>query len=111
MRVATYAVPAAAGDEDGECAVFFFGQGQGGAVDLNLKRWISQFESGEKTAKTGKRTIHGMNVTTVEVPGSDFWSGSGAGWLRRNRTTGCSVPSSKRPKATCSSSSPARPKR
>jgi hypothetical protein len=70
MRVATYAVPAAAGDEDGECAVFFFGQGQGGAVDLNLKRWISQFESGEKTAKTGKRTIHGLNVTTVEISGA-----------------------------------------
>src|ERR1700682_427847 len=33
MRVATYTVP-----EDGECAVFFFGQGQGGAVDPNLQR-------------------------------------------------------------------------
>ena len=76
MRVATYTVPKAAGDsEDGECAVFFFGQGQGGAVDLNLKRWISQFEGGEKTAKTGKRTIHGMNVTTVDVSGA--YSGMG----------------------------------
>jgi hypothetical protein len=64
MRVATYTV------EDGECAVFFFGQGQGGAVDLNLKRWIGQFEGGEKTAKTGKRTIHGLNVTTVDVSGA-----------------------------------------
>src|SRR5690349_6236034 len=64
MRAATYSVPAAAGDsEDGECAVFFFGQGQGGAVDANLKRWIGQFEGGDKNAKTGKRTIHGFNVT------------------------------------------------
>ena len=71
MRVATYTVPKAAVDsEDGECAIFFFGPGQGGAVDLNLKRWISQFEGGEKTAKTGKRTIHGLNVTTVDISGA-----------------------------------------
>ena len=71
MRAATYSVPAAPGDhEDGECAVYYFGPGQGGAVDANLKRWIGQFQDGEKTAKTGKRNIHGLNVTTVEVSGS-----------------------------------------
>ncbi len=31
MRVATYAVPAAKGAQPGECAVFFFGAGQGEA--------------------------------------------------------------------------------
>lgn len=76
MRAATYAVPAAAGDkEDGECIVNYFGPGQGGPVDANVKRWIGQFEGGEKTAKTAKRTIHGLNVTTVDVSGT--YSGMG----------------------------------
>lgn len=70
MRAATYDVP-----EDGECGVFYFGPGQGGSVDANLKRWISQFEGGEKSAKTAKRTIHGLNVTTVDVAGA--YSGMG----------------------------------
>ena len=40
MRVATYRIHAIAGDpEDAECAVYFFGTGQGGTVDANLKRW------------------------------------------------------------------------
>ena len=71
MRAATYTVPSASGShEDGECAVYYFGPGQGGTVDANLTRWIGQFQGGEKTAKTGKRTIHGLSVTTVDVSGS-----------------------------------------
>lgn len=65
MRAATYTVP-----DDGECIVNYFGPGQGGPVDANLKRWISQVEGGEKTAKTAKRTVHGLNVSTVDVSGS-----------------------------------------
>jgi hypothetical protein len=39
MRAGTYIAPAAAGDkEDGELAVFYFGQRQGGDVDANIKR-------------------------------------------------------------------------
>ncbi len=46
MRVATYGVPKSGGDpEDGECAVFYFGQGQGGGVDENIDRWIGQLEN------------------------------------------------------------------
>src|SRR5262249_19332281 len=43
MRVATYTIPSAPTDpEVGECAVFFFGSGQGGDVQTNINRWISQ---------------------------------------------------------------------
>jgi len=71
MRAATYAIPAAAGDhEDGECIVNYFGPGQGGPVAANVKRWIGQLQGGEKNAKTSKRTIHGLTVTTVDVSGS-----------------------------------------
>ena len=46
MRAATYTVSAAAGDrEPGECAVFYFGRGQGGTVQDNIDRWRSQIQS------------------------------------------------------------------
>jgi hypothetical protein len=45
MRVVTYTVPSAEGDpEPGECAVFYFGNDQGGGVDANIERWVTQFE-------------------------------------------------------------------
>lgn len=76
MRVANYVVPAQGGDsEDGECAVYYFGPGQGGGVDANVKRWIGQFQApgggpADKLAKTEKKAINGINVTTVEVTGT-----------------------------------------
>ena len=74
MRAATYTVPAAAGDkEDGECAVYFFGAGQGGTVDANIKRWTGQFAQpggAAPAAKTAKHTINGFAVTTVDVSGT-----------------------------------------
>jgi len=39
MRVATYSVPGPKSASAGECAVFFFGAGQGGSVDDNVARW------------------------------------------------------------------------
>ena len=70
MRAATYAVPAAPGDkEDGECAVFYFGPGQGGGVDDNLKRWASQFQTDAKP-QTAKKTINGLSVTTIDLSGT-----------------------------------------
>ena len=52
MRVATYLVPAASGDaEGGECAVFYFGNDQGGGVDANIERWVAQFEDAKEGGK------------------------------------------------------------
>ena len=48
----------------------YFGPGQGGPVDANLKRWIGQVEGGENSAKTAKRTVHGLTVSTVDVSGN-----------------------------------------
>ncbi len=76
MRAGNYAVPAAAGDsEDGECAVYYFGAGQGGSVDANVKRWIAQFQApdggpADKLAKTASETINGIKVTTVDLSGT-----------------------------------------
>jgi hypothetical protein len=72
MRAATYVVPAApGGQEDGECAVFYFGAGQGGGVDANIERWIKQFEDGPPTpAKPRPLTVAGLKVTTIEHSGT-----------------------------------------
>lgn len=70
MRAATYLVPAAKGDaEGGECGVFYFGQGQGGSVEQNIQRWVTQFE-GAKAPTPKKEKLGGFDVTTVEVEGT-----------------------------------------
>jgi hypothetical protein len=79
MRAATYPVTPAPGDHDpAECAVYFFGQGQGGDIQSNIDRWEGQFQttSGKPApAKVAKLTIHGLTVTTIDVSGE--YSGMG----------------------------------
>lgn len=72
MRAATYAVANAPGDSgSAECVVYFFGAGQGGSIEANLERWKGQFLSNGQPAKAeiGKRTVHGLAVTTIESEG------------------------------------------
>ena len=84
MRAATYSVPAAAGDaEGGECAVYYFGPGQGGGVDANVKRWLGQFEQPE-AKPASKRTINGLAVTTIDATGT--YTGAG-GPMARTRSS------------------------
>jgi len=66
MRAATYEIG------DSECVVYYFGQGQGGSVEANLARWGGQFTlNGQPApAKTAKKTVHGLNVTTMDVTGT-----------------------------------------
>ena len=75
MRAATYVVPAAPGDkEDGECGIYYFGQGKGGSVDDNMKRWIGQFEQ-TQDAQPRKRSVNGLNVTSIDLSGT--YTGAG----------------------------------
>jgi hypothetical protein len=81
MRIATYRIHAIAGDpEDAECAVYFFGPGQGGTVEANLDRWAHQFtapdsQSLASPAKMEKRVIAGLNVSTLTVSGTYLGAG------------------------------------
>ncbi len=77
MRVATYRIAPTKGDTDpAELAIFYFGEGQGGAVDANVKRWLGQFQKAdgtpitEKDARTKKETLNGLALTTVDVKGT-----------------------------------------
>jgi len=81
MRAATYLIPPASGESEGaECGVFYFGPGQGGDVEANIKRWIGQFEQpdgkpSEERAKEKKETINGLAVTTVDLTGTYLGGG------------------------------------
>jgi len=72
MRKATYKIPAAPKDpEDAELAVFYFGQGEGGATEANIQRWIGQFgDLKPSDVKRVERTPNGMKQTIVEVEGT-----------------------------------------
>lgn len=74
MRAATYLVPPASGNRTGaECAVYFFGPGQGGGVQANVDRWKNQVlgpDGKPAKAKITRRTIHGLPVTTVDSSGA-----------------------------------------
>lgn len=69
MRLASYVVPVTGeGGEPAHCAVYYFGEGQGGTVDANVERWIGEFQSPGKPARR-RREIHGLRVSQVEVTG------------------------------------------
>jgi hypothetical protein len=70
MRVAEIVLPPAAGDgEAGELVAFYFGPGQGGSVEENLQRWLSQMENGDEPRRE-KFFVGGMPVTTIDAGGT-----------------------------------------
>lgn len=72
MRAAEYTIQ---GEPRAELGVFYFGEGQGGSVDDNLKRWIGQFSQpdGSDSAERAKREelrVRDIPVTLIEVEGT-----------------------------------------
>ena len=74
MRKAQFRVPRATGDAgDAELAVFYFGVGQGGSVEDNVKRWAGQFSdpSGRPvTPISSRRELNSVTVTLVQMSGT-----------------------------------------
>lgn len=66
MRLAQATIPGPGGP--GELAVFFFGAGQGGAVEANLQRWVDQM--GGATPRRDSFESHGLKVTWIEMAGT-----------------------------------------
>jgi hypothetical protein len=71
MRAAEYTLE---NDPQAELVVFYFGEGQGGAVEPNIVRWLGQLTQPDgsdtaKHAKRSERTVAGMNVALVEATG------------------------------------------
>lgn len=73
MRRAQYKVPGPGGDA--ECAVFYFGPGQGGDALANAQRWAGQFrladgKDGQSAMKTREMAVGGIKVLLAEVAGT-----------------------------------------
>jgi hypothetical protein len=90
MRKAQYRVPGATGD--GECAVFYFGPGQGGDPMANARRWATQFrqpdgQSSEDRLKTSDLVVGSIKVLLVEVKGT-YLGGMQMGGLQQPEKPG-----------------------
>jgi hypothetical protein len=76
MRLAQYKLPKTEGDpEDALLVVYYFGATQGGAVQANIDRWISQMQqpdgsASKDKAKTETSMANGLKVTSVDVSGT-----------------------------------------
>lgn len=76
MRAAQYKLPKTQGDaEDATLVLYYFGQGQGGATQANIDRWISQMHQpdgadSKERAKSETFTVNGLKVTAVDVVGT-----------------------------------------
>jgi hypothetical protein len=73
LRAAQYAIPGPGGDA--EIAVFFFGPGQGGNVDQNVRRWIGQFTpdantTGPLAGEVGTLESGDLKITLVRTQGT-----------------------------------------
>jgi hypothetical protein len=67
LRVNQFKLPGVNGKEAAEVGITFFGEGQGGPVDANVKRWRDMFTTadGKKGDDMGK--VETMNVGDVRV--------------------------------------------
>ena len=78
MRVAQATIPGPGGP--GELAVFFFGAGQGGGVDANVKRWLGQIDTDPGTMPDQSSfQVNGFTVTSVDATGTLRASSMGMG--------------------------------
>ena len=70
MRLATYATPAADGDQEGgELTVFSF-PGGGGDVSANISRWVQQFAGEGRTSKVTKGRAGENEYYLADISGS-----------------------------------------
>ena len=68
FRAYQFLVPKADGDKkDAELVIFYFGEGSGGNVEDNLKRWKSQFQAPEGKTIDDVSSVKKMKVGNVEL--------------------------------------------
>ena len=85
MRAAQFRLPGDGSIDDAQFVIYYFGPKGGGSVEDNIDRWSGQFEqpdgrASREAAATAKRIVHGLAVTTVDLPGTyvaETFPGSG----------------------------------
>lgn len=81
MRLAEYTITAPDGSVGAEVVVYFFGKGQGGAVEPNLTRWRAQFSTPDGSPvpeKITRDSTGAFPITIAEYTGT-YARGIGAG--------------------------------
>ena len=68
MRLATY-VFHGPNHTQAQCAVYYFGPGQGGTVEANLERWRGEFKEAMAPERT-RLTANGIAVTRIRTSGT-----------------------------------------
>jgi hypothetical protein len=82
MRLGTWTIPApVAGDAAGELVLYYFGAGQGGGVEENVKRWLGQFKAEADGASPLVRYESGPrgNLTITRATMEGTWSAPAMG--------------------------------
>ena len=75
MRVAEFVLPKAEGDiEDATLVITYFG-GQGGTVQANFDRWLTQMtqpdgRASKEAARTSTLNTNGLTLTIMDLPGT-----------------------------------------
>ncbi len=68
MRLATY-VFHGPNQTEAQCAVYYFGPGQGGTVDANLARWQGEFKNARSPSR-GHLTANGVSIERIGLSGT-----------------------------------------
>ncbi|TVQ51210.1 MAG: hypothetical protein EA377_13090 [Phycisphaerales bacterium] len=81
-----YTVPGRDGGRAAHINVYFFGEGMGGPIQMNIDRWQQQFRSDAGTAVepvVEEIEVNGMEVVLVELEGE--WMQMGQSWYTPNQ--------------------------
>ena len=71
MRAAQFGVPDVKGKPPAQCVFYYFGPGEAGGVDANIKRWIGQFAPEPKIKHTVKsEKLNNVAVTHITAEGT-----------------------------------------
>ncbi|HEV8062125.1 MAG TPA: hypothetical protein VGP68_19765, partial [Gemmataceae bacterium] len=75
MRVNQFKLPGANGKDSADLGIYYFGGGQGGSADANVKRWRDMFTTadGKKKDEMGKvdtMKIGDVKVTYLDIQGT-----------------------------------------
>ena len=68
MRLATYVVKGPKNTE-AQCAVYYFGSGQGGSIEANLQRWQGEFKEAA-APKLERINATGVAITRIRADGT-----------------------------------------
>jgi hypothetical protein len=70
MRKAQLQVPGKDGGKPADITFFFFGEGNGGGVEPNVQRWLSQIAGKPDANKVEPQDFNGVKVTLVSAEGT-----------------------------------------